>query len=199
MTPIYSNPVIAPLLITAGQAVIGPMEVSALDRVSLSCLIGTFSAGTFAASSLAANAVTITAHGYMTGSLGQLTTAGSLPTGLSLSTNYYAIVIDANTIQFASSLANANAGTPIAISGGTGNSTFTPVALTGCTVEFYWANDKTLPQSSWQSLDSPVSVTAALNFGHTFDKPPFRYVWIVFTITGGSVSTSTTGLYTVHK
>lgn len=199
MTPLYSVPVIAPVCITGTQVSVGPIEVSTLDRVSLACAIGVFAAGTFAASSLAANAVTITAHGYQTGALGQLTTAGSLPTGLSTSTNYWIIVIDPNTVSFASSLANANAGTAISITGGSGNSTFTPSSLTGCTAQWFWANDKTLPQAQWVALASPTAIAGAFEFAGVWDKPPYRYVWVVFTITGGSVSTNTTGLFTVHK
>lgn len=44
-----------------------------------------------------------------------LTTTGTLPSGLSLATTYYIIRASATTIQFATSQANANAGTPIDI------------------------------------------------------------------------------------
>lgn len=50
----------------------------------------------------------------------QLTTTGSLPSGLSTSTDYYIIRASATLISFASSQANANAGTVISISGGSG-------------------------------------------------------------------------------
>lgn len=86
-------------------------------------------AGTFAASSIAANAVTITAHGYTTGVVGVVTTAGVLPTGLALATDYYIVVIDANTVKFATSYTNALASAVVSISGGTGNSTFTPAGV----------------------------------------------------------------------
>lgn len=45
----------------------------------------------------------------------QLTTTGTLPTGLSTSTDYYVIRASATTIKLASSQANANASTPTAI------------------------------------------------------------------------------------
>lgn len=70
--------------------------------------------------------ITESSHGYETGDVGQLTTSGSLPTGFSLSTNYYVIKIDTNTYRLATSLANAQAGTqviPTAV--GSGNQTFT--------------------------------------------------------------------------
>lgn len=150
--------------------------------------VDTNAAGTFAAASLTANHVTITAHGYKTGIVGQVTTAGTLPTGLSLATNYYIIVIDVNTVSFASSYANAIAGTAIALSGGVGNSTYTPTALAGGTVQAQWSSD----QINWVKIGSPTTVTAALNFGVTQDRPPFGYVQLVFAVTAGSLSTSTT-------
>lgn len=45
------------------------------------------------------------------------TTSGALPTGITASTTYYAVAIDANTLNVASSVANALAGTFIATSG----------------------------------------------------------------------------------
>ena len=62
--------------------------------------------------------VTLNGHGFVTGDSLYLTTTGSLPTGLTASTvRYYAIKIDANTFNLATSLANALAGTKINTSG----------------------------------------------------------------------------------
>lgn len=69
--------------------------------------------------------VTNAAHGLLTGDGPfQLTSSGTLPTGLALATDYWIIKIDANTHYFASSLANAFAGTFVTISG-TGSGTHT--------------------------------------------------------------------------
>lgn len=54
---------------------------------------------------------------YTTGEKVKLTTTGTLPGGLSLSTDYYAIYSDATHIYLATSLANAYAGTYIDITG----------------------------------------------------------------------------------
>ncbi len=75
--------------------------------------------------------LTETTHGFVTGDLGQLTTSSALPTGFSLSTNYFVIKVTADTYRLASSLANATAGTYIRpTTTGTGNQTFTLVANT---------------------------------------------------------------------
>lgn len=71
--------------------------------------------------------ITETGHNYYTGLVGQLTSSGSLPGGLSLATDYYIIVVTANTYRLATSKANASAGTYINItSTGSGTHTFTP-------------------------------------------------------------------------
>ena len=71
-----------------------------------------------------------TAHGYLTGLEGQLTTTGTLPGGLATATNYYIIRVDADSYKFATSRANAEAGTAVDITsaGGGGTHTFTPTA-----------------------------------------------------------------------
>lgn len=61
--------------------------------------------------------VTITGHGLTTGKKIYFTTTGALPTGLTASTTYYVIFVDANTFRLATSAANALAGTAINTSG----------------------------------------------------------------------------------
>lgn len=61
-----------------------------------------------------------------TGTKIQLTTTGTLPTGLSLATDYFVIRLSATTISLATSLANAVAGSVINITGaGSGTNTAT--------------------------------------------------------------------------
>lgn len=61
--------------------------------------------------------MTWTAHGLVSGQRIQLTTTGALPTGLAINTTYWITVINANTFNLSSSLANAQAATLIATSG----------------------------------------------------------------------------------
>lgn len=87
----------------------------------------TYTAHTFGA--ISGNNITITGHGWVTGTAGQVSTTGALPTPLVVATNYFVIVVDANTIKLASTLANALAGTPITLGGSpSGTNTFTPNA-----------------------------------------------------------------------
>lgn len=72
---------------------------------------------TFLTNTISSNEVTTaTNHGYVTGAIAQVSTAGTLPTGLAALTDYYLIVTAVNKLKFASTLANALLGTAIAIS-----------------------------------------------------------------------------------
>lgn len=61
--------------------------------------------------------LTWTAHPLKSGDILQLTTTSALPTGLSANTTYWVNVVDANTFNLSSSLANLQAGTYITTSG----------------------------------------------------------------------------------
>jgi microcystin-dependent protein len=66
--------------------------------------------------SVSSNNGTFTAHGYTKSGTKVRLSSGTL-TGLSTSTDYFVIYVDANTLAFATTRANALAGTKIAISG----------------------------------------------------------------------------------
>lgn len=59
--------------------------------------------------------LTLTAHGLQTGQQVYLTTTGALPTGLTENTNYWVVSTGVNTLNLATSLANAMASTPVVI------------------------------------------------------------------------------------
>jgi hypothetical protein len=63
--------------------------------------------GTFTVTIASPAVVTKNSHGLLTGQKIRLTTTGALPTGLATGTDYYVIVINANTFNLATSMANA--------------------------------------------------------------------------------------------
>lgn len=84
---------------------------------------------TFTAPSVSGNRVSITNHNFQTGLAVQVSTTNTLPAPLVLNTTYYIIRVSANLISFASSYANALAGTVIALTDPTdaaGTQTITP-------------------------------------------------------------------------
>lgn len=149
--------------------------------------------GTSAAVNTATDRATITTHGQVTGAKVALTTAGALPTGLT-ATNYWLIVVDANTVKFASSLANAAAGTAIDLTTpGYGTHTITPVALvtTGAVCKLQVSNDGT---NFADVTSATVTITAAGNTywelcvqatGRSLRPSWFR---VLFTPTTGTVT-----------
>lgn len=88
-------------------------------------------AETFTVTIAAPGVVTQANHGLITGQLVRLTTAGALPTGLAVSTDYYVIRNDQDSFWLATSLVNALAGTKITTSGSqNGVHTLSPQAYT---------------------------------------------------------------------
>jgi hypothetical protein len=72
------------------------------------------------------NSITSASHGLTTGTRVTVSSSGTLPGGLAASTNYYAIVVDSNTIKLAASPDSALAGTALNITSlGAGNLTIT--------------------------------------------------------------------------
>jgi hypothetical protein len=76
-----------------------------------------------------ADTITVTNHRYLTGTKLTYTAGGTAITGLTNATAYFVIRVDANTFKLASSLANAQAGTAIDLTG-TGNNAQTFVGDT---------------------------------------------------------------------
>lgn len=79
--------------------------------------VNAYSTSTVTVTIAAPGVMTWTAHGLMSGQRIQLTTTGALPTGLTASTTYWVTVINANTFNLSTSLANAQAATFITTTG----------------------------------------------------------------------------------
>ncbi len=140
------------------------------------------------------DAFTSVAHGLTTGLKGQMTTsAADLPDGLALLTDYFVIVLTADTYQLASSLANALAGTEIdLIDAGTGNHTFTPTALAGATVTLQKSNnyDPKTGVGTFDAVEAATSITADANIWISDIDPEYEYVRLSYTLTAGRLSAS---------
>jgi hypothetical protein len=111
----------------------GVLVLSA-DSGNFRLRLGTLHTSTFAGSDidLTSEELSLPDHGYddLSGPF-ILTTTGTLPTGLSLATNYWLIVVDEDTVKFATSLVHAEDGVAVNISGaGSGNNTMTGISAT---------------------------------------------------------------------
>ncbi len=77
----------------------------------LNYMVNTYQSSAVTVTIAAPGVMTWTAHGLVSGQKIQLATTGALPTGLSAATTYWITVIDANTFNLSTSLANAQAAT----------------------------------------------------------------------------------------
>lgn len=133
-----------------------------------------------------ANTITIPDHGYPTGFKGQLTTTGTLPAPFLVLTDYFVIVVDANTIKLATNLANAIAGTAINITDQGSDeavNTFTGVALAGASVTFQKSNNGT----NWVDVQAATSVSADGSVMINIAAVDFNYLKVVKALTSGVV------------
>ncbi len=133
---------------------------------------------------LTANTVSIPTHGWYTGTMGQLTTTGTLPTGVTTGTDYFLIKVDANTVKFATTYAHALAGTAIDLTGeGAGVHTFTANAtLTGtvkvqCSVDNSTWFDITDQSEAISGAGSNLFVNQNSDAGYGF----IRLAWVMST------------------
>lgn len=138
--------------------------------------------------------VTVTAHGFFTGLKVQVSNPGTLPTGLSAATDYYLIVVDANTIQFATSQANAAAGTAINITGaGSGTTTVEVNTTLAGAVKLQKNDEPSSLTGVWFDIGSSsqsFSGTTTLNWGDTlpYKDIGYRAIRAVVTTTSGAAT-----------
>lgn len=141
----------------------------------------------------AADTVTVAAHGFLTGTKVTLTTTTTLPAGLALATAYYLIVVDANTLKFATSQANALAGTAIDITdAGTGTHTIVVTTALAGTVKLQKCDDPdSVPDASKKWFDitsSSQSFAAAADLNWTLVDIGYRLLRAVVATTSGTVT-----------
>lgn len=140
-----------------------------------------------------ANTITLTAHGFVTGLKIPLT-GTNLPGGLS-ATNYWAIVVDADTIKVATSYALAVAGTAVDITtqGTSVDADFIPSALGTSTVEVKVSFDGV----NYLAFATPktISVTATAKQWLDLGTVNYPFVDVVFTAPTAGALTIAAYLY----
>jgi hypothetical protein len=131
------------------------------------------------------NSLTLTSHAYVTGDGPvRLTTTGALPGGLSLLTDYWIIVVDANTIQFAETFERAMNAQFIALaSDGSGTNTVTKTATTK---RVKWLSMGLLGESN----DGAVTLTAVMGYAARVKHSPRTVVYGLVGAFGTAVATT---------
>ena len=137
---------------------------------SVSVVTGTPGVQTAIDPGASAECLTIPSHGFATGkSIALSIASGSLPTGWS-ATTYYIIAIDANRIAFATSLANAEAGTKVTISDyGTAAQTIT------VTPNAYGSGVAHIEFTDASTIDTNLRAGTAINFiAYDYARAPIQ-------------------------
>lgn len=173
---------------TSAKSTSTSVVMTSIDGISIQPVYsdGTPGAKTFVAANVtpAADTITITAHGFLTG-LKVALTGTNLPGGLS-ATNYWVIVVDANTIKLATSLVNANAGTAVDI---TTAGTTADAALTPASLSFAFKLQAGNDGSNWVDIPGTnLTITAAGTSMFNIDPIDYNYINIVTTATSGALT-----------
>jgi hypothetical protein len=169
--------------------VTAPSVHNANDSGAGSISVVVTTAGVVSEVDVTLNTLAIPSHSFYTGLKIQLTSTGTLPAPFLTATDYFVIVVDANTIQLATTLVNAVAGTAINITDQGSNgavNTVTAVALAGASVTFRCSNDAT----NWVDVQAATSITVD---GSTMLSQPnvaYRYFKAVKALTAGAVDLS---------
>jgi len=136
-----------------------------------------------------ADEITIPTHNFVDGQRVGLTTGGILPGGLAAGNNWV-IVVDANTISLATSLALAAAGTAddITSAAGDGTHTLTATLAAAATVDIQHSLDGTNWYAVASGMGGASKDTTAVASNLWAYTGPCRYVRAYFSITGGQLT-----------
>lgn len=139
--------------------------------------------------------ITITSHALVHGDGPfQLTTTGALPSPLKVSTNYWIIYVDANTVKLAESLDKALKGVAITLSGGSGTNKITTVAAP---TPAELNNDAPTKRLKWfscgflgEAADGAISNTAAMGWAGRVEHCPAAVAYSLVATIGSSIATT---------
>lgn len=198
-TLVYAGPVAVPVAAAGSISQSGAIALTEVSRVSrygvmvhvtdqTPSLSGAFSCAT-------TDICTKAAHNFTTGLKVQVSTSSSLPTGLSTSTDYFVIPVNSGSFELASSLANANLGTQIDITGtGVGTQTITPTALASANLKLQGSMDGTnfvdLPIKSSGEATKSQTYSADGYYYLSEDNLDVNYVRVMYGMTAGQLSVS---------
>jgi hypothetical protein len=133
---------------------------------------------------VASDLITKAAHGLYTGLKVQLTTAGVLPDGLELTTDYWVIRVSASTFKLAASLADADAGTAVDITAAAGGGTHTVTATAGA-LSHSLQLQKSCDGSNWVSEGAAVAISATGSQMLEGSSKGYHFARVTNTVTTG--------------
>ncbi len=174
-------------------------NVKAADGIAAATVLAGVqtTAGVASTVDVTANTIAIASHGLTTGLKGQASSTGTLPAGLSTSTDYFVISVSSGVIKLASSLVNALAGTAIDITDQGTNAathTFTPTSIAGGTITLQKSNDydPVLGTGNFDAVEAATSITADADIWISDIDPEYEFARVSYTLTAGRLSAVTT-------
>lgn len=178
---------------TARQPVTIAVPKNADDSGAGSIAVADTTNGVVPAINLTNNTITVASHGWSTGLKVQLSIgAGSLPAGLAASEDEFIIVVDANTVKIADTLADALAGTARDITDyGTvaQTITITPTSIAGGVIHVEASND---PLVGWEDISGKTAnITATGSVMFHLSDAYYRYFRVVLALTAGQITLTT--------
>lgn len=169
--------------------------ITSSTPAAITVLHPTYVGGANSSYTISSPNLNISSHGYSTG-VPLLLTGSSVPAPLAAATTYYAIYVDANDIELATTLANAKLGTYITFTSssttGPHTSTLTPLAIAGTTGLQWQISNDCVNYSNLTTTTLGVSVSS-LTFASPYtagvtawDLGPVNYQCLQAAVTGPS-------------
>ena len=137
--------------------------------------------------------IVVAAHGYKTGQAVTFTaTVASLFDALATANTYYIILNDANTVQLATSRANAASATYIdfLVNSTAGTYTFTPATLTAC---YVWKQVSMEGTTYFDVAGSTTTVSGTVSLTWDANNYGYKYSRLNITMTGGQITVNALG------
>jgi hypothetical protein len=171
-------------VVTVTNANRGSVTNGSVGTVPAAFAIAVTTPGVDPGMSLSGDTVTLASHALTTGQKFAATSSATLPAGLSV-TDYFAIVVDSNTIKVASSYANALAGAAIDITDyGTEAATHT---FTPTTMSHAWKIQLSNDGTNWiDRASSSQTATDSTGLYWEHDGINYNYIRMVLTVTSGT-------------
>lgn len=145
---------------------------------------------------LDANTVTKAGHGLKTGDAVVLSSAGTLPTGVSTSTAYYVIYVNSSTFKLATTRANAYAGTAIDLTAKTGNAAIVHTLVKGVFGQISLLKDSINPNQPMKLPDTAIITRSYYKVYTTFTSTTTDNATIALSLNAANDITTATAIKT---
>jgi len=140
---------------------------------------------TFTSSDVALSVITIAAHGYKLGLKVRFTTTGTLPSGLSLATDYFLTDLTENSLLVSTSYANALAGNYVTLADG-GSGTHTISIQTSTPVNIML--EGTIDNEIWVNINNSAKELSSEPYLLEHEIAFFHKLRVLLVVDGGQYS-----------